>query len=430
VQLSIQHSLPLVLTTCLLGCSGGGSSDDVTDPLSFDPLADQFKPGAINIGSITNIPSVRNGVLLGVRHVNDAGGVLNKEFNVTAFVAEGAQDSVELAGKMLERDIKVINVSFSSRSLAVSELTIPAEIPLISESATSSFFTDYEDNDYYFRLVPSDVIQGRVLAQVAINAGSVRAVTVFNEGDTYGETLTSQFKTNYELAGGTVLIRVAIPFEVTTGFDSFLQLIEDQDPDLILNTILEASVAANLENESAAFDIDALSLLPDASAGVKAFLNSIANIDNVDGALGTSPGFGFALNPEMIYFTESYQQQFDTAPDGFNVNGYDFSLISALAIEHAGFVNNTDNPSGRMIRDSLRRVMNPPGVVVGPLNIAEGLQLIRDGSEVDYAGGYGANNWDDNGDITGEVTYDILRLDAASGSWITERQEQIFVTDD
>ena len=82
-----------------------------------------------------------------------------------------------------------------------------------------------------------------------------------------------------------------------------------------------------------------------------------------------------------------------------------------------------------MIRDSLRPVMNPPGVVVGPLNIAEALLLIRDGADVDYSGGYGANNWDGNGDITGEVTYDILRLDAASGTWVTERQEQIFVPD-
>ena len=285
---------------CLIGCSGG-PSDDATEPLTFDPLADQFKPGAINIGSISNIHTIRNGVLLGVRHVNDAGGVLNKEFNVVAFVAEGAQDSVELARKMLEKDVKVINVSFSSRSLAVSQLTIPAEIPLISESATSTFFTDYDDNDFYFRLVPSDVIQGRVLAQVAAAAGSIRAITVFNEGDTYGDTLTTQFKSNFEQSGGVVLARLAIPFETTTGFDSFLQIIEERDPDVVLNAILQASVAANFENESTAFDIDALSLLPDASAGAKAFINSIANIDSVDGSLGTSPGFGFALNPEMIF---------------------------------------------------------------------------------------------------------------------------------
>jgi len=416
--------LTLISAVILCGCE---QSDDATELFVSNPLDDQYKSDAINIGSITNIPSVRNAVLLGVKHVNEAGGVLNRELNVVAFVAEGGDDSVELAEKLLAQDIKVVNVSYSSRSRAVSELTIPAEIPLISESATSTFFTDYDDNDFYFRLAPSDIYQGRVLAQVATNTGSVWAITVFNEGDTYGDTLTEQFKINFELTGGVVLERLLIPFDLTTGFDSFLQRIADQNPDLVLNTILEASVAANFENESATFDIDALSLLPDTSAGVKAFLNSIANFESVDGSLGTSPGFGLVSNPEMIFFAESYQQQFATTPDSFNVNGYDFSLIVALAIEHAGLVNNTNNPSGRMIRDSLRAVMNPPGEIVGPTNLTQALQMIHSGQDVDYSGGYGANDWDENGDIVGEITYDILRLDAASGQWVTQNQEQIFV---
>jgi branched-chain amino acid transport system substrate-binding protein len=418
--------LPALVLFTFIGC-GGGESDDVTEAILSDPVADQYKADAINIASITNLSSVRNGVLLGEKHVNEAGGVLGKEFNVVAFVAGSTEESVILAGKILENDIQIINVSYSSRSKAVSELTIPREVVLISESATSPFFTDYEDNDFYFRLTPSDVHQGRVLAQVAINSGAQTAVTVFNEGDQYGDTLTSEFKVNFEELGGTELDRIAVPFSVEVGFDTYLNQVAASSPDAIINTILEASIAANFVNESAAFNLSSLFIMPDTSAGVSGFVNSIANFDFVDGALGTSPGFGLESQPEMAFFSNSYQAQYGSLPEGFNVNAYDYAIISALAIERAGLVNNTTTPTGRQIRDSMRDVMNPPGIIVTPSNLAAGLQMVRNGEDVDFTGAYGANDWDVNGDISGEITFDVLRVDGATGTWVTDQQEQVFV---
>lgn len=417
----------IVAALTLNGCGGSGESDDVTQPIAFDPVADQYEPEAINIASITNINSVRNAVLLGVKHVNDAGGVLGKQLNVMAYVADGADESVELAEAVLAKDVQVINVSFSSRSKAVAALTVPRKVVLISESATSTFFTTFDDDDYYFRLVPSDVHQGRVLSQVALKGGASTAVTVFNEGDQYGETLVSEFTNNFEAEGGTELARLAVPFSVETGFDNYLQEVAEAQPDVVINTILEASIAANFVNESSAFNLDTQFIMPDASAGVSGFVNSIANFDFVDGALGTSPGFGLASNPEMMYFADAYRQQFGIAPEGFTVNGYDFALITALAIERAGRLNETTSPTGEMIRDSLRAVMNPPGEIVTPSNFQHALELVRSGVDVDYSGGYGAIEWDQNGDIVGEITFDILRVDGATGSWVTDSQEQIFV---
>jgi len=418
-------SIVCFLTVGLISC--GDESDDATEAFVYDPVKDQFKPDAINVGSIVNANSVRDAVLLAAKQVNDAGGVLNKEYNVVAFIADGADNAVVQAQEILKEDIKAINVSYSSRSKAVADLTIPLEIPLISESATSPFFTDYEDNDLYFRMVPSDVIQARILAEIAIEQGHLTAVTVHNDTDQYGETLVEHFVTNFEDLGGTVLEQVAVPFSVTTGFDEYLQTIAGHNPDMILGIILEADESANFVNEAIALGIQSKFLFPDSSAGVSAFANNIANIDTVSDALGTAPGFGLSTNPEMIYFRESYQQQFAKAPDGFNVSGYDFAMVTALAIEHAGFVNNTDNPTGLMVRDSMRAVMNPPGQVVGPSSISEALQLIRNGGDVDYSGGYGANEWDANGDVAGEITYDVLSVDSETKAWKTVFQQQVFI---
>jgi branched-chain amino acid transport system substrate-binding protein len=423
-------ALRFIMTVAVLmfaGCGGGGQSDDVSQPIPFDPVADQYDSNSINIGSISYGNTVRNGILLGVKHVNEAGGVLGKPLNIAAFVAADADESVKLAQALIDQGIQVINVSYSSRSKAVSELTIARKVVLISESATSTFFTDYADDDFYFRLAPSDVHQGRVLAEVALSQGATTAATVFNEGDAYGDTLTREFKTNFVAGGGVETDRLAIPFALENGFDQYLSQLADSQPDVIINTILNASIVANFVNESGAFNLNSLFIMPDASAGQVSFVNNVANFALVDGTLGTSPGFGLADNPQMMFFADSFEAQFGTPPEGFTVNGYDFVLITALAIERAGLVNNSNNPTGEMIRDSLRAVMNPPGLVVGPSNLAQGLELVRSSQDINYSGGYGAIDWDANGDIAGDITYDVLRVDGATGSWVTDSQQVIHV---
>lgn len=419
--------LTLSLSVLIISSGCNNQSDDVTQAFNFDPVPDQYDVAAINIGSIVNTPSVRDAILLAAEQVNQAGGILGQNLNVVAFVANSTDDAVRQAEKLLEYDIKAISVSYSSRSKAVSELTIPKNIPLISESATSPFFTSYEDSDLYFRMVPSDIIQSRILAELAIESGKNRVVTVHNETDQYGETLVEYFTLNFEELGGQVIDNVIIPFSVTTGFDSYLESMLANQPDLILNSILEGGIAANFVNEAISTGVQASFLLPDASAGVTAFANNIVDAQSITDALGTAPGFGLASNPQMIFFEQSYQTQFARPPQSFDVSGYDFAMVIALAIEHAGRINNTDDPSSIMVRDSLRAVMNPPGEKVGPTNIALALQLIRNGIDVDYSGSYGDNDWDSHGDIAGEITYNVMSLDSDTKSWKTVFQRQTYV---
>lgn len=419
--------LTLSLSVLLVSTGCNNQSDDVTQAFTFDPVPDQYDVAAINIGSIVNTPSVRDAILLAAEQINQAGGVLGKNLNVVAFVANSADDAVKQAEKLLEYDIKALSVSYSSRSKAVSELTIPKNIPLISESATSPFFTDYSDNDFYFRVVPSDIIQSRILAELAIENGKEKVITVHNETDQYGETLVEYFTVNFEALGGQVIDNVVIPFSVTTGFDSYLEPILASSPDLILNVILEGGIAANFVNEAVSTGVQASFLLPDSSAGVASFANNIVDVQSISDALGTAAGFGLVSNPEMIFFDESYQEQFARQPESFNVTGYDLVMVTALAIEHAGLINNTDDPTGIMVRDSLRAVMNPPGEKVGPANITQALQLIRSGIDVDYSGSYGDNDWDIHGDLVGEITYNVLSLDSDTKLWKTVFQRQTYI---
>ena len=425
VKLIVYLMLLIAGSIGFLGCDD--KSRDLTEPLEFSPAADQFVQDAINIASIVNVDTIRDSMLLAAKQINAAGGVLGKPLNVVSVVASDTEHAVRLATDILQYDIKLMGVSYSSRSKAVAQLTIPMQIPLISESATSTFFTQYEDEDFYFRMVPSDVYQAQILATLAIQQGFQTAVTVHNESDQYGETLTALFEQNFELSGGTVLDNIQVPFSIGQGFDTFIHSIEQLNPDVILDVILEADESANFVNETLSSGLSSQFLFPDASAGISSFSNNIANPDLIADALGTAPGFGFKDNLEAQFFIDSYRQQFGIMPDTFDVNGYDLVMVAALAIEHAGISNNTQEPTGVMVRDSLRAVMNAPGQKLGPSQIGQALSLVRQGLPVDYSGAYADNDWDENGDVIGEIVYDVLSINSETKEWQTQYQQKIVV---
>jgi len=78
------------------------------------------------------------------------------------------------------------------------EVFVPNEVVGCSPSSTALSVTNLDDNDYIFRTAPSDLLQGRVLAQVAgdrIGAGSVATMFVNND---YGQQLSERFVNVFE----------------------------------------------------------------------------------------------------------------------------------------------------------------------------------------------------------------------------------------
>ena len=74
---------------------------------------------------------------------------------------------------------------------------------------------------------------------------------------------------------------------------------------------------------------------------------------------------------------------------------YDAVIAIALAAEAAG------QSDGSAIRDRLRSVTMEPGdsVIAGPDGVAEALQIVREGGDVNYEGAAATLDWDANGDL-------------------------------
>ncbi|WP_435358242.1 ABC transporter substrate-binding protein [Haloarchaeobius sp. DFWS5] len=73
------------------------------------------------------------------------------------------------------------------------QVLIPNEVVGCSPSSTALSVTNLEDNDFIFRTAPSDLLQGRVMAQVAaerLEGGTASTLYVNND---YGQQLSNQF---------------------------------------------------------------------------------------------------------------------------------------------------------------------------------------------------------------------------------------------
>jgi len=410
--------------TLLASCGGGGGgTGDAVTPLPANPIKAMIDPNAINIASVGWRTSTRDAFLLAAKQINDAGGVLGKRLNAIALVARDNAEAQDMGQQLLDAGVVALNVSTSTRVLNLLPQALAKGVPILTESSSSPTLSTVADSDLIFRIGVSDVDATPVLANVAFDAGKRRAVVLINAGDAFGAGLAQLFSPAFQKLGGQVVATVTIPFGLKNGFAGYLQKVYDAKPDVILNGILAADISANVLNESLPFQSGAMWLLPGTAAGNQTFLDNLADPSRLaGGARGSAATIGAYGNSSYQSFRTGYIAQYGSEPQDFTAPTYDIAMVMALAIERAGLVNNSKSPTGLMVRDSLRFVMNAPGDKVRPENIGAALALVKAGKEVDYAGAYADIDWDRVGDIVGQVPFTVFRLDTAARSWDASQQ--------
>ncbi|AKU21178.1 ABC transporter substrate-binding protein [Massilia sp. NR 4-1] len=183
--------------------------------------------------------------LLAARQINEAGGVLGKRLNAIALVARDNDEAQTMGQQLLDAGVQILNVSTSTRVLNLLPLARAKGVPILTESSSSPTLSTVADDDLVYRIGVSDVDATPVLAKVAFDAGKRRAVVVVNEGDAFGAGLNSLFTPAFQDLGGQVVRTVAIPFGLKSGFDAYLKQVFEAKPDVILNGILAADIAAS-----------------------------------------------------------------------------------------------------------------------------------------------------------------------------------------
>ena len=144
---------------------------------------------------------------LAAAHFNLAGGVNGRPVvivsrNTDVDPANGIAAVQELVDKY--GAVGIVGPRTSVVSVAVVEsVAAPRKLLLVSPSATSPALTEVEDDDFFFRTAPSDLVQGVVLANLAKESGYDH-VAVIHVNDPYGIGLADQFEETFTGLGGVV----------------------------------------------------------------------------------------------------------------------------------------------------------------------------------------------------------------------------------
>ncbi len=338
-----------------------------------------------------------DGILLAVKEVNENGGVLGGTLETIVEDTQTSEvPSVDAANKLVKVDRVpvIIGATGSGSSMAIIDITTGNGVLQISSSNTGPDFTTYSDNDLYFRTAPSDALQGKAMAQLAIKEGYTTATTLV-VNNPYGVGFELVFVKEFKALGGAVLETVKYD-PAGTIFDSEVEKACQPNPDFVMlcSYPQTGSVILKTAYEKGHMeDIDWLLSegLRDETLAEMVGKDTAGNYI-IAGLKGTTPD-PRAAGPSYETFKQNYIAEYGKEPTTYCSNSYDAAAVVALAIEKAG------EASGTAIRDSIRDVANPPGEEVS--DIGEALRLIREGKEINYQGASGEITFDENGDVFG-----------------------------
>jgi neutral amino acid transport system substrate-binding protein len=375
--------------------------------------------GEVKVGVIQSLTgdlgayggSMTDAMKLAAKQINANGGLLGKQLTI---LVEDDQTNNVAAVDAVNKLVKVdrvpviVGATGSGPSMSIIDINTNSGVLQISSSNTGTEFTNYNDNDLYFRTASSDALQGAAMAKLAKDLGYKTASTIVINNP-YGVGFEDVFVKAFEADGGKVLEKVKYDPSQTV-FDSEVQKLAAVKPDFIMMVSYPETGSLILKT---AYEKGALKLTPWLlSEGLKA--ENLADLVGKDssgkyiaeGLQGLTPdpsAGGEAYNA----FKEQYTAEYGKDPAIYCSNSYDAMALVALAIEQA------QNSTGRAIADNIRSVANPPGVEVSDLK--EALMLIRDGKDINYQGASGEITFDDHGDVSG--TYSIWTV-AQNGSII------------
>jgi ABC-type branched-subunit amino acid transport system substrate-binding protein len=331
------------------------------------------------------------GAELAVADINAAGGVLGQP--VEYLPGDSGDSDPDLANPTVDGHLSagvdaVLGAAASGVSLNVIDKITGACKIHFSPANTSPEFTEYDDDDLYFRTSPSDVLQGRVLADLIVEDGN-STVALLARQDSYGEGLLQFTIEPLEEQGAEVVVDSVYDPEAQT-FTAEVDEVISADPDafvmigfaesgIILNDLFEQGFTPD---EKAIYMVDGN--IGDSSIEEGAPAGALAGIK------GTLPSA--ELTQE---FQDRLNQQWQTSAGealnafSYGAETYDAVVIMALAAELAG----SDDPA--QVAANINGVTRDGTECT---TFEECQPLVADGEDIDYNGPSGPQDFSQPGE--------------------------------
>ena len=301
--------------------------------------------GVLTIGTLLPVtgdlaflgPPEVAGARLAIEDINAAGGVLGMD--VVLHEGDSGDTNQDIANPEVDRLIALnVDAIMGAASSAVSKLVIDKittnNIIHFSPANTSPDFTTYDDNGMYFRTAPSDLLQGKVLADQVAGEGN-ETVAVLYRQESYGQGLADAFKENFEAAGGTVDPFTAYAVD-TENFDAEVDAMVAAGPDAIV--VIGFAESANILTTMHERGIGPLSgtNVWGVDGNIGGIGAELADPGIIAGMKGTEPSVDLS---SITDFTDRLDAAYEGGVGGvfaYGAETYDAIVIVALAAIAAG----------------------------------------------------------------------------------------------
>ena len=357
-----------------------GGSDDSMDDMT------EMAIGELVIGTLLPVtgdlaflgPPEVAGARLAVADINAAGGVLGND--VVLHEGDSGDTNQDIANPEVDRLLALdVDAIIGAASSAVSKLVIDKitgnNIIHFSPANTSPDFTTYNDNGLYFRTAPSDLLQGKVLADLVASEGNEIVGVIFRQ-ESYGQGLADSFKENFESQGGTVDPFIAYA-PGTDNFDAEVDQLAGAGPDAIVVIGFQESATILVTMHERGIGPTSATNVYGVDGNIGGIGAELSDPSIITGMRGTEP----SVNLSSI---SDFTTRLDGAYEGglqeiyaYGAETYDAIIIVALAALAA----NSDNPVdiGAAINDVTRGGTKCT-------SFADCKDIIESGGDPDYDG--------------------------------------------
>jgi branched-chain amino acid transport system substrate-binding protein len=283
--------------------------------------------------------SAKNAVEIGLKEVNDAGGIKGKRVELIIYDDRlKAEEAVAIANKLIEKDkvVGVVSGSYSGPTRVTAPIFQKAGMPMVAGYAVHPDVTwdpkAKKPNDFIFRNGFLGEVEGAAAAEYAVkNLKAMKMSLIFMDND-FGRAISAGFASHAEKLGASILSKQMYKFPGEKDFRPFLTRIKEGNPDLIF--------AAGYYNEAAAIVRQAKEL------EIKGILMGEEGFDSpkfLEIAGPAAEGVIIATNldrddprPLVQNFLKNYRQAYGHDADMVGASSYDAFKILVAAVEKAG----------------------------------------------------------------------------------------------
>ena len=356
------------------------------------------------------------GCLIGVAPVNAAGGVLGKKLVCKTFDTKGdPADAVPAANQMLASANPVMVLGASDDAVATAPIVTAAHIVNFATIGDPHF--DNQTNPYFYRLTPSDALQGKALGFYAATHGLTHAAAAFTS-DLGAQTSVPPLRTEYKKLGHKLVADLTLA-PGASSYRTEVEQVISAHPDALITEMDPQSQATFMSEYQQLAGHLPLTIGTErtATSDVLGALRSSLGVANMQKYIKTiTPyvgltGAGYELYKKTLMSLSSKipnASQYLGHP--YTISDFDAVSITALAMNEA----HSTNPS--VYNKFVVKVTAPAHGATVVHTYAEGLAALKAKKTIQYVGASGPLVFDKYHSAGRSFSYD--KYDAATKSMV------------